>query len=88
MADNDLDLVPLFEKEEDLSEMEADTIKSLLEAGGISVVSVGAEMLPNLPFELRVPREQLAQARAIIADALEAGADAADEGEAASEHPS
>lgn len=86
MAENDLDLVPLFEEEEDLSEMEADTLKSLLEANGINVVIVGAEMLPSLPYEVRVPLNQRARAREIIADALDAGEQAAEEGEAASEN--
>jgi hypothetical protein len=83
--DNDLDLVPLFAADEDLSEMEADTLKSLLEANGINVVVVGAEMLPSLPYELRVPAAQLAAARDIITAALDAGSQAAEEGEAASE---
>ena len=86
MAENDLDLVPLFEEEEDLSEMEADTLKSLLEANGINVVIIGAEMLPSLPYEVRVPLNQRARAREIIADALDAGEQAAEEGEAASEN--
>lgn len=86
MAENDLDLVPLFEEEEDLSEMEADTLKSLLEANGINVVIIGAEMLPSLPYEVRVPLNQRARAREIISDALDAGEQAAEEGEAASEN--
>jgi hypothetical protein len=86
MPEDDLEFVRVFEEEEDLSEMEADTLKSLLEANGINAVIVGAEMLPSLPYEIRVPRSQRARAREIIEEALDAGAQAAEEGEAASEN--
>jgi hypothetical protein len=46
---------------------------------------IGDSVLPNLSFEVRVPRENVAQARELIAEALAAGPLAAEEGEAASE---
>ena len=66
----DLDMVPLFEKGTELSDMEAMNIKALLEANGIQAVVIGAEMLPNLPCEIQVPRDQLEAAEAIVAEAL------------------
>ncbi|HXN47934.1 MAG TPA: hypothetical protein VN893_14910 [Bryobacteraceae bacterium] len=42
-------------------------------------------LFPSLPFEVRVPRAQLEEARRAIASAEEAGPDAADEAELESE---
>lgn len=80
-------LVPLVLDglEVELSEMEYLALKPLLEANGIEVVLQGASQLPNLPYELLVPEDQLEQAVAIVAEARQAGPDAAEEGEAAGE---
>ena len=44
---------------------------------GIEAAIIGSEMLPSLPCEIQVPREQLETAEAIIAEALKGAADAA-----------
>jgi hypothetical protein len=51
------------------SEMEAMGIKNLLEANGIATVLVGDSVLPNFPFEVRVARDQVTNAKAVIEDA-------------------
>lgn len=83
-------LVPLTldGMELELSEMELTMVKPLLEAAGIEVVVQGATPLPNLPYELLVPEEELERAAAILREALQAGPQGAEEAEAASEEPS
>jgi hypothetical protein len=66
-------------------EMEALSIKNLLDSNGIATVLVGDSVLPNFPFEVRVARDQAAAARALIADAEQAGRAAAEEAERTSE---
>ena len=48
------------------SEFEAMSVKNLLESNGISAVLVGDSVFPNLPFEVRVPRDQAQLARELI----------------------
>jgi hypothetical protein len=67
------------------SEMEAMSIKNLLEANDIAAVLVGDSVLPNFPFEVRVARDQAIRARILIADAEKTGPAAAEEAERASE---
>ena len=55
-----------------LAEFEAMEIKNLLEANGIDAVLVGDSVLPNLPFEVRVARDKVSEARALIAEAQNA----------------
>lgn len=64
----DAPLVPLTdgELELELSEMEQITVRTLLEANGIQVVVQGASQMPNLPYELLVPENQLAEAVEIL----------------------
>lgn len=71
---DDLDLIPLFEEGTDLSELEAMNLKTLLEANGIPVVVIGSSQLPNIPFEVRVPQDQLEAAEQVVADAAAAAA--------------
>lgn len=66
---DDLDLIPLFEEGTDLTELEAMNLKTLLEANGIPTVVVGSSQLPNIPFEVRVPQDQLEAAEQVVADA-------------------
>ena len=51
------------------SEMEAMSIKNLLEANGIATVLVGDSVLPNFPFEVRVARDQVITAKTVIEEA-------------------
>jgi hypothetical protein len=67
------------------SEMEAMSIKNLLESNEIATILVGDSVLPNFPFEVRVAHDQADRARALIADAETTGPAAAEEAERASE---
>jgi ribosomal protein L11 methylase PrmA len=78
----DLDLVALFEEGTELSELEATSLQSLLEANGITAMVVGASGLPSIPYEVRVPREQLEAAEQVVADAVAAGSEGAETAEA------
>jgi hypothetical protein len=86
-TNDSLDLVPLREGglELELSEMESLAVRSLLSANGIDAVVAGASVMPNLPYELLVPRGQVDNACRIILDAQSAGAEAAEDAEAAGE---
>lgn len=79
---SDLDLVTVFQAAGNTSEMEAMAVKSLLDSNGIRAFLMADARLPNLPEEVRVPREELTAAKRLIADALSAGPAAADEAEA------
>jgi hypothetical protein len=70
------------------AEMEAISVKSLLDAAGIASFIVGDSVLPNLPFEVRVSKENAEQARKVIEDARAAGPQAAEEAERNTEIPS
>lgn len=87
MSQPESDLVPLTEGglELELDELESLNLKTLLEANGIAVVMSGASQMPNLPYELLVPRDQYERALAVIRDAREAGPEAADEASSQSE---
>jgi hypothetical protein len=78
---SNLDLETVFHVEGSgtLAEMQAMNIKNLLESNGMSAVLVGDSVLPNLPFEVRVAREQADLARHLIADAEDSGPISADE---------
>ena len=86
-AGEDLDLVTVFQSAGSGAEMEALDVKAMLESNDIPVVLVGDTRFPNLPEEVRVPRDHAQQAEQLIADALAAGPAGADEAEAASENP-
>ena len=84
---SDLDLETIFHIEGSsvTAEMQAMSIKNLLESNGIAAVLVGDSVLPNFPFEVKVAREQAARARKLIEDAESIGPAAAEELEAESE---
>jgi hypothetical protein len=84
-ASDALDLVTVFGSDAHNSEMEAIAIRSILEASGIPAVIVGTSLYPNLPFEVRVPRNQYEAALLAIAESQAAGPQAAEEAERASE---
>ncbi|MGC4052388.1 MAG: DUF2007 domain-containing protein [Paludibaculum sp.] len=71
----DVNLVPLTEGglELELSEMECLSIKTLLEANDIQVVVQGAGRMPNLPYEILVPANQLQEAVRVVRDAQRPG---------------
>ena len=61
---SDLDLETIFVA----PEMEAMSVKNLLESNGIAAVLVGDSVLPNFPFEVKVAREQTVRARKLLED--------------------
>ena len=82
-----LDLETVFHAEGSsvTAEIEAMSVKNLLESNGIAAVLVGDSVLPNLPFEVKVAREQAERARKLIKDVEAVGPEAAEEMEAESE---
>lgn len=72
-ASEELNLETVFGAEGALGELQADEIRMVLESSGIDAIVVGSSALPNLPFEVRVAAERAAEARQILAEALQAG---------------
>lgn len=88
-ASHELDLVPVFSSSNHDGEMEAVTIKGILEASDIPAILVGPSSIPSLEFQVQVPESRLDEARAILAEARSAGPKAAMEAELEFErHPS
>src|ERR1700733_2274872 len=82
----ELDLETIYHAESTVTgEIEAMSIKNLLDSNGIAAVLVGDSVLPNFPFEVRVARDQVERARILIADAEAIGPAGAEEAERASE---
>src|SRR5262245_3363427 len=78
---HDLDFVSIYSSQGAEAEMEAISIKSLLEASGIPAILIGSLQFPSLPFEVRVPRSRADEAQALLEEAQRAGAGAdAEEG--------
>ena len=85
---DDLDLVTVFRLAEGgIEEMEVLTVKQLLESNGIHTVLVGDSPLPNFAEEIRVTKSDERRAKDLIAEALAAGPQAAEEAEAMGEDP-
>ncbi len=76
---HELDLVTVFSSDAHNAEMEAAAVESLLAANGIPALLVSPGPIPSLPYEVRVPRVRLEEARQIIQAAREAGPQAAEE---------
>jgi hypothetical protein len=82
----ELDLEPIYHSEGSATaEFEALEVKGLLEANGIPAIIVGDSVLPNLGFEVRVPRDQLEDAKAILEEAQKSGPADAEKAELESE---
>jgi hypothetical protein len=79
------DLYPVFLSNKNDAEMEALAVKALLDSNGIDAMIVGSPQIPSLTFEVRVPKDQVDQARQVIADAKAGGFAAAEEAEQESE---
>lgn len=84
---HEADLVSIFSGEGTMAEIQANGIKSVLDAAGIPSLIVGDSVLPNFPFDVRVPSDQADAAKAILAEAEENGPAAAEEAERLSERP-
>ena len=65
-ADLDLETVFHIEGSSMTGELQAMSIKNLLESNGIAAVLVGDSVLPTFPFEVKVAREQAVRARQLI----------------------
>jgi hypothetical protein len=73
---------PVFESQgSSTAEFEANEIKALLEANNITAVVVGDSVLPILPFEVRVAKQDVARAQALIEELTEGGPEAAEQAE-------
>ena len=70
---HDLDLVTVFRSAGNSAEMEAIAVKAMLESNGMYAMVVGDSRWPNLPDEVRVPKEQATEAKRLIQAALAAG---------------
>jgi hypothetical protein len=81
----DLDMVPVFTSDAAEAELLAMGIRSILDAHEIPSVVVSGAMFPSLPFEVRVPKNRLEEARQALGEAQEAGPAAAEEAERESE---
>ena len=75
---HDLDFVPVFRNQTHDAEMEAISIQSLLEANGIPCVLVGSSSFPSLPFEVRVPKSRLEEAKSLLEEIKQSAADSAE----------
>jgi hypothetical protein len=82
---HELDMVTLFSSMNHDAEMEAMALHSLLEANGIESAVVGPSTLPNVEFQVQVPRSQKDDAERVMVEAREAGPAAAEEAEAEEE---
>jgi len=67
------------------AEMEANAIHGLLEANGIPSMVVGTPQIPAFEFQVQVPKSRLEEAERVLAEAQEAGPEAAVEAEQAGE---
>ena len=70
-ASHSLDLVSLYQGAGTTGEIEALSIRAVLDACHIPSVIVGTSTMPNLPFEVRVPAALEEQARAAVAEAAQ-----------------
>ena len=70
---HDLDFVPVFRGQGAEAEMEAISIRSLLESGDIPCVVIGSAQIPSLPFEVRVPKSRLEEANGLLESARQSG---------------
>jgi len=80
-----LDMVALWDSSNIDAEVEADMIRGVLESNGIPALLTGAPQIPNLGFQVLVPRGKVVEARRLLEEAQAAGPEAAAAGELASE---
>ncbi len=84
-ASHGYDLLELYRGQGTTGEVEALSIRSVLDASHIPSVLVGSMQMPNLPFRVMVPQVFFESAQQVLGEAVEAGPAAAEEAEAASE---
>lgn len=76
---SELDLETIFHADGTLAEVESQEIKNVLEASGIAAIVIGNSVLPNMPFEVRVARDQVQLAREVLKEAQASGPSGAEE---------
>lgn len=76
---HDLDLVPVFSAVGQNAEIAALGVRGVLDAQNIPSVLISGAQLAVLPFEVRVPKAMIDEARQALAAAEEAGPAAAEE---------
>jgi hypothetical protein len=76
---SELDLETIYHADGTLAEVESQEIKNVLEASGIAAIVVGNSVLPTMPFEVRVARDQVQRAREVLKEAQASGPGAAEE---------
>jgi hypothetical protein len=79
-------MVSIFQSQTVDAELDADNIRGVLESNGIASV-LETSPVTSFGFEVFVARADVERAQAVIAEALEAGPEAATEAEAESENP-
>jgi len=85
---HNLDMVTVFTSADGSTEgFEPLAVKNLLEANGVDAIVVNDSPLASLSHEVRVAREQVTEAKRLIAEAIAAGPAAAEEAERQSEEP-
>jgi uridine phosphorylase len=85
MENDTEEMVAVFSSSNHDAEMEAMTIRGMLEASGVPAMVIGPQVLPNLEFQVQVSSELAAKAQDLIAEAKAAGPAAAAEAEALTE---
>jgi len=78
-------MLPVFSSSNHDGEMEAMTIKAVLDASDIPAMVVGPSVLPSFEFQVQVPEHDLERAQLVIDAARAAGPAAAVEAEAQGE---
>jgi len=76
-----LDAELIYEGQGPNAELEALGIRNVLEANGVNVFGSEVSPIPSLPVELRVPKDQVERAKAVLAEAEASGPEAAEAGE-------
>ncbi len=75
------EMVAVFSSSNHDAEMEALSIRAVLEANDFDVQLVGPSTLPSLEFQVQVPESQVSDAREVIEKAKAAGPEGALEAE-------
>jgi hypothetical protein len=86
MSVPDEGMATVFQSSGVTAEMEADTVKEVLESNGVPAIVTGLDVLPGAhEVTVQVAAERQEEAERLIAEALAAGPAAAEEAERASE---
>jgi hypothetical protein len=80
-SSHEMDLVEIFRGIGATAELEAMSIRAVLESSGVDCILVGTSELPNLPFRVQVPAKDFERAKEVLLEAQAAGPAAAEEAE-------